>query len=482
MNSDSVQSVSQLTESIKFTLNDEFVDVLVSGEVSGLSRPQSGHIYMTLKDANAQLSTVIWRSNAAQLRFQPQEGMQVLCGGFIDVYAQRGTYQLIARTLQPLGQGELQLAFRKLHDKLKREGLFAEELKQPIPTYPKRVAVITSPTGAAIHDFLQVATRRWPFLDILVVPVQVQGPDAAGQIARALRTCSRKNFRFRPEVIVVTRGGGSIEDLWAFNEEVVVRAIHKCPVPVISAVGHEVDVSLSDLAADVRALTPSEAGEKLAPDAQEVIGALNSCSIRLCRQVERVWTQSHERLESVANRPVLRQPLELVRRLELQVDSAESKLHQIAKRRFELARQQLAHSSEILQLSLKNAIPAARLQLAKIAGSASFGRPLESIEKRRDLVGAMEGRLKIAIERKLELARRELELDESKLRAFNPESVLKRGYSLTVNEDGSPLVDCNDAKAGDTIRTWLANGSVASRVESSDPDATLIRDGQENEN
>ena len=481
MNADPVQTVSQLTESIKYTLNDEFVDVVVSGEISGLSRPQSGHIYLTLKDAHAQLSTVVWRSTAARLRFEPQDGMQVICQGQIDVYAQRGTYQLIARAIQPIGQGALQLAFRQLHDRLKAEGLFDDAHKKELPKYPRRVVVITSPTGAAVHDFLQVATRRWPFLDILIVPVQVQGEGAASQVARAIKRCGRRNFKFSPEVIIVTRGGGSLEDLWAFNEEVVVRAIHACPVPVISAVGHEVDVSLSDLVADVRALTPSEAGEKLVPDAREVVDNMNSCATRLGRQMEHALVRSHERLEAIANRPALRKPLTIVRQFALRLDAAEAKLTQISRRKFDLTRQRLKHYSEILQLSLKTTLPTARLRIDQLASKACLRQPLEMIESRNQQLDGLRIRMEEALRRKVESERRALELNESKLLAFNPETVLKRGYSLTVDQNGRPVVNCSSVKTGDTIQTWLAKGKVVSRVESVDSDSLLVEHGEEKE-
>lgn len=481
MNSEAIQSVSQLTDSIKFTLNDEFVDVVVSGEISGLSRPQSGHIYLTLKDAHAQLSTVLWRSHAANLRFDPQDGMQVLCRGYIDVYAQRGTYQLIAQAIQPVGQGELQLAFRKLHARLKQEGLFDDANKQPLPKYPRRVVVITSPTGAAIHDFLQVATRRWPFLDVLIVPVQVQGDKAAGQIARAIKRCGRRDFRFQPEVIIVTRGGGSLEDLWAFNEEVVVRAIHACPVPVISAIGHEVDVSLSDLVADVRALTPSEAGEKLVPDAREVVDTMNSYASRLGRQMEHAMGRAHDQLQALQKRPALRQPLAIVRQFALRLDATEAKLTQLSRRRFDMTRQQLNHYSEILQLSLKSALPTARMRIEQMASSIGLKRPLEMIDSRTQQLDVLKSRLDEAVGRKLESERMTVELNESKLLAFNPKTVLSRGYSLTVDQAGNPVVDCNSLKAGDTIQTWLASGNVVSQVESIDSDSLLVEHGKEKE-
>jgi len=222
--------------------------------ISGITRPQSGHIYLTLKDKHAQINAVIWRSAAERIPFQPEDGQKVICGGYIDIYPQRGTYQLIIQQLQPIGIGAIELAFRQLHAKLQTEGLFDPARKRSLPRLPKRIAVITSPTGAAIRDFMQVLVRRWPNVELLVLPVQVQGTTAADQIAGAFDQISK--MESKPDLVVLTRGGGSKEDLWSFSQEQVCRAVYNCEVPVVSGVGHEIDVSLCDLVADVRALTP----------------------------------------------------------------------------------------------------------------------------------------------------------------------------------------------------------------------------------
>ena len=267
-----ILTVTEVTEQIKELLETSFPNVWIEGEISNFSRPRSGHCYLTLKDDEAQLPAVIWRSTASRLRFDLHDGLEVVCLGHLDVYPPRGRYQLIVREIEPKGIGALELAFRQLRDKLAKEGLFEPGYKKPLPAFSRRIAVVTSATGAAIRDFLEVLRRRWRGADVWIVPVRVQGEGAAEEIAAALEDVNR--LADRPDCIVVTRGGGSLEDLWAFNEEVVVRAIFASKIPVVSAIGHEIDVTLSDLVADVRALTPSEAAELVAPAADELAARL----------------------------------------------------------------------------------------------------------------------------------------------------------------------------------------------------------------
>jgi len=259
-------SVSELTAQIKATLEADFADVAVSGEVSNLSRPRSGHVYLSLKDESSQVRAVIWKSVAQRLAFDLSDGLSVRVWGDLAVYAPRGEYQVTIRRVEPEGVGALELAFRQRFEKLKAEGLFDSGRKRPLPRFPRRIVVVSSPTGAAIRDFLQVTGRRWSATEILIAPARVQGAGAAEEVAGAIALANRVAGA---DLIVLARGGGSLEDLWAFNEEVVARAIAGSRLPVISAIGHEVDVTLADHAADFRALTPSEAGERCVPDARE---------------------------------------------------------------------------------------------------------------------------------------------------------------------------------------------------------------------
>ena len=342
-----VLSVWELTAQIKDLLETSFPTVWVAGEVSNFARPRSGHCYLTLKDDRAQLRAAIWRNTAARLQFDLHDGLEVICRGHIDVYAPRGSYQLIIEQVQPKGLGALELALRQLRERLSREGLFAPQRKRPLPPYVRRIAVVTSPTGAAIRDFLQVLSRRWRGADVLIVPSRVQGEGSGEEIAAAIE---RVNRLAQPvDCLVVTRGGGSLEDLWAFNEEVVVRAIFASRAPVISAVGHEIDVTLSDLVADVRALTPSEAAELVAPDADELAAGLRQYQKRLLTALRTRASASRAWLDALAGHQVFRRPYERVHQLSRRLDETESRAVRAIRSRARLARQRLVAAASQLQ-------------------------------------------------------------------------------------------------------------------------------------
>ncbi len=332
-----VLSVGDLTDQIKGVLEGTFTGVWVAGEISNFSRPQSGHCYLTLKDDRAQVRAVIWRATAARLRFDLEDGLEVICQGDIDVYAPRGSYQLVIRQIEPKGIGALELALRKLRERLAAEGLFAPERKRPLPRFPRRIAFVTSPSGAAIRDFLEVLRRRWRGVHVLVVPTRVQGEGASREIAAAIEAVNRLPVEI--DCLVVGRGGGSLEDLWCFNEEPVVRAIHASRIPVISAVGHEIDVTLSDLVADVRALTPSEAAERVVPSAEEVAAALAVCQRRLTATLRGMATSARARLTNISARRVFRRPFDHIHELLQQLDEISVRSERVIQRRLGDARQ-----------------------------------------------------------------------------------------------------------------------------------------------
>lgn len=318
MSQSNIWSVSELTERVKSTLESSFPKINVQGEVTDLSRPSSGHLYFTLKDARSQIRAIIWRSTAARLPFKIENGQEMICWGDVEVYAARGSYQLVIRKAVPQGLGSLQLAFQQLREKLASEGLFAPEFKQPIPTFPRRVAFVTSPGGAAIRDFLEVAARRSASVQIVLVPAQVQGAGSAESIVRGIAAA----HRLTPSVdaIVVGRGGGSLEDLWCFNEESVVRAIAAASLPIVSAVGHEIDVTLSDLVADRRALTPSEAAELLIPSADDLLENLRALHSRLYRPLANQLHRARAQLASLESRPVFARPHDPLAQMRRRVD------------------------------------------------------------------------------------------------------------------------------------------------------------------
>ncbi|HZZ70995.1 MAG TPA: exodeoxyribonuclease VII large subunit [Pirellulales bacterium] len=303
-----VVTVSQLTAALKEVLEGCFPSVWVAGEISNFSRPQSGHCYLTLKDSDAQIRAVIWRSAAARVRFDLHDGLEVLCRGAIDLYAPRGSYQLVIQEIEPRGIGALELALRKLREKLAAEGLFHSDRKRALPPFPRHVAFVTSPTGAAIRDFLEVARRRWQGVRISVVPVRVQGDGAAAEIAAAIVQVNR--WPQTPDVLVVGRGGGSLEDLWAFNEEIVVRAIHASRIPTVSAVGHEIDVTLADLVADLRAATPTEAAERIVPALEDLLTGLRIHQKRMTVALQKRAATARAALDALSARRVFRKPFE----------------------------------------------------------------------------------------------------------------------------------------------------------------------------
>ena len=338
-----ILSVSQLTLFLKELVEAAFPSVWVSGEISNFSRPQSGHCYLTLKDDQAQMKAVIWRTAASRLRFEPHDGLEVICRGRIDLYPPRGQYQLVIEDIQPRGIGALELALRKLREKLAAEGLFDPARKRPLPAFPRRIAFVTSPTGAAVRDFLQVLERRWRGASVLVIPAKVQGDGAAAEIAAGIATANRLTSSDQAvDVLVVGRGGGSLEDLWAFNEEIVVRAIAASRLPVVSAVGHEIDVTLSDLAADVRALTPSEAAERIVPATDEVQAALAVRRQRLDRALRRRAIDSRRRLEQFAAHRVFRRPFERIFNLGRDLDLLAGRLGRGIGQRAAAAKQLIA--------------------------------------------------------------------------------------------------------------------------------------------
>jgi exodeoxyribonuclease VII large subunit len=331
-----VLTVWDLTAQIKDLLESSFPTVWVAGEISNFTRPQSGHCYLTLKDDRAQLRAAIWKNAAARVRFDLHDGLEVICRGHIDVYAPRGSYQLIIEHVEPRGIGALDLALRQLRERLAKEGLFDPARKRPLPPFVRRIAVVTSPTGAAIHDFLQVLGRRWRGTDVLVVPTRVQGDGAGEEIAAAIAAVNR--LALPVDCLVVTRGGGSLEDLWAFNEEVVVRAIHASRIPVVSAIGHEIDVTLSDLVADVRALTPSEAAELVAPAADELLAGLRQVQKRLAAAVRGCTLSARSRLDAAARHYVFRRPYQQIHDLARRLDELGTRSSRAMRQRLRLAR------------------------------------------------------------------------------------------------------------------------------------------------
>lgn len=334
-------SVSELNARIKGLIESDPVlgSVYVRGELSNYKVYPSGHHYFTLKDAESSLRCVMFRSAASKLRFRPESGMRVTAWGRVAVYPRDGAYQLYCEGLMPEGAGDLQVAYEQLKAKLAAEGLFDPAHKKPIPRYPERIAVITSSAGAAVHDIIRVLRKRWPVAKVVLLPVRVQGVEAPPEIAGALRYANKYRVA---DVIITGRGGGSIEDLWAFNDERVARAIYASELPVISAVGHEPDVTIADFVADLRAATPSNAAELVAPDVSELRDAIRSASARLDQEIDRGLTQRRTALTELASRRVMQSPTGFIDQRRLELDSIRLRLDAAATGRLHRERQEFA--------------------------------------------------------------------------------------------------------------------------------------------
>ena len=347
-----VLTVTQLTRKIRNLLELKIGAVTLEGEISNLRRQNSGHVYFTLKDAGAQVSCVLFRGDAKRVRIDLKDGIEIQLKGEISVYEPRGQYQIIGRSVQAVGQGALQVKFDALKQKLHSEGLFDQDTKLPIPRFPRTICLVTSPTGAAVRDMLNILARRAPWVRVLIWPVRVQGDSAAAEIAHAVTRLGDSAAIGLPPIdtIVVTRGGGSLEDLWPFNEEIVARAIHACPIPIVSAVGHEIDFSISDFTADLRAPTPSAAAELIVPDAGELSARLEALSKALNSQAERALHYWETVLDHTSRSALTREPLRVLAETEQALDYLEMTLRSRAESQLKSYERELREVDHALQL------------------------------------------------------------------------------------------------------------------------------------
>ena len=432
-----IYTVSQVNTLIKVVLEESLPPrLIVRGEISDWKHHTSGHCYFSLKDENAILPCVMWASKFKSVKFSPGDGMAVLATGHIDVYTVGGKYQLYVNKLEPEGVGALQLAFEQMYKRLRAEGLFEDKYKKPLPKYPMRIGILTSESGAAVHDIKDSIFNRWPCARLFLYPVPVQGEGAAEEIATALRDVNRRNEELKLDVLIVGRGGGSLEDLWAFNEEVLARAIFDSKIPVISAVGHEVDTTIADLVADARASTPTKAGVTAVPDMQEVLGRLAGMESRLEGQARAQLKSARQNLETVLASAVFRNPL-------LPVRNAEQRLDELGIRLADLIRDLLAVARAKVQASYE--------QVVKIEPHRLLGR------KTVDLNNLL-NRAKVAVETVVNRRRMELTAQENRLAGLNPKSVLQRGYSITTSKKNGLLVrKPDDIRIGDLLITELTD-------------------------
>jgi exodeoxyribonuclease VII large subunit len=483
-------TVSQVTRLIKRALLDHLPPrLVVVGELSNVSQPSSGHLYFTMKDAGSELRCVMWKSTADRLRFDLEEGMEVLATGDVDVYEPRGQYQFYVRRLEPRGVGELELAFRQLRDKLERQGLFDPDHKKPLPPYPQRIAVVTSPSGAAVRDVIQTIARRFPCVTLLVYPVRVQGDGACDEIAAAVEDLNRQAALLGGiDLMIVGRGGGSLEDLWAFNEEVVARAIYASTIPVISAVGHEVDVTISDLVADVRAATPTAAAELAVPLLAEVIEAIETASKRLRRTVRYVLDLARRDLAVIERSDLFRQPLGVVRRGRQELDETGVRLalalaqrvHALRRRLHECdAALRVIHPQAVLQQRhrelaeiahrLRWVQGAANLRaerrLARAAQALQAASPAHAVARRQDALTYLAEKLLAVMRHRWQQDARDVAGLATRLNASSHKAILNRGFGITrLRRTKRIVTDPKQVKTGDRITTETAGGSFDSRV------------------
>jgi exodeoxyribonuclease VII large subunit len=434
-----IYSVRELTEEIRDLLEGRFDFLWVEGEISNFSAPASGHYYMVLKDEMAQIRAVMFRLQARYLRFIPEDGMKVIAQGRIGVYPPRGEYQIILDYLEPMGVGALALAFEQLKNKLAAQGLFDQEIKKPLPFLPQRVALITSPTGAAIRDFLKVIHRRFANIEITVVPVRVQGDGAANDMVKALDLVNRE---LQVDVIVLTRGGGSLEDLWAFNQEELALAIRRSKLPVVSAVGHEIDLTISDLAADLRAPTPSAAAELLVAEKEALVNRVSDIRDRLISGIG-INLKNHTQRLTVSARG-LKDPRKRLAETWLRLDEIHSWLVRLM---------------DLIVRDGQKRVEAERRAL--LAHS-----PSNIISSMRQGLEFLERSLGRAIRRQLDYKQTSLSLLEKGIGGLSPLSVLRRGYSITRKlPEGNVLKDTSGVQKGDQVEVLLAEGELTCRIE-----------------
>lgn len=435
-----ILKVSELTQQIKYLLEENFPFVWIEGELSNVTRHSSGHVYFTLKDEKAQIRAVMFRSQAQFLPFKPENGIQVVIRGRINVYEPRGEYQILADAMEPLGKGSLQLAFEQIKKKLAAEGLFDASRKKPLPLLPQRIGIITSPTGAAIQDILRIITRRFVNLEILIIPVRVQGAEAPGEIIQALKQVNTLDPAL--DVVIVARGGGSLEDLWAFNDEGVARAIAGCRVPVMSAVGHEVDFTISDFVADVRAATPSAAAEMVVTKKEHLLGQIDVLKARMekaARYSFHAWKSSFK-----LSHQGLADPRKKLVDLVLKNDDITQRLMNVSLQSHKRKQEQWKH----------------------LGGMFLLFSPGEKIKFLGEELSRRNEKFKTLLAWKLERYSDALAKSVAQLDAASPLNILKRGYSITRTWPAKEVVrDAASLAPQQLLNVTLARGEVFCRVE-----------------
>ena len=435
-------TVSELLGLLRSEIESNWANLWVVGEISNLARPASGHLYFSLKDENGRLKSVMFRGFARQLGFQPADGLQVLARGTITLYAPRGDLQISVQFMEPLGDGSLRLRFEQLKARLAAEGLFDKDRKRPLPEFPRRVGLVTSPTGAAVQDVLKVLRRRAPGVEVVIAPCRVQGEQAAGEIAAAVDRLSREGV---VEVVIVTRGGGSLEDLQPFNEEVTARAVARCAVPVISAVGHETDVTICDFAADHRSPTPSAAAETVSARYEDLAGRLEGMRQRLRSALRSRMASAAVQLERHApSRMVGRLRLRILERAQL-VDDLQTRQHD----------------------AVRHALREHGRRLARLEAPLAQHNPGRQLERRRSALSALTRELGVRMALRLQRAGADTHRLRERLGGLSPLAVLERGYAICRRTDSGQTVvrDARQVTTGEQVTVLLHRGELGCRID-----------------
>ena len=435
-----VYSVSELNRSAASVLEQEFSWIWVEGEISNLAQPASGHIYFSLKDANAQVRCAMFKGRNRDLTFKPENGQQVLLRGKVSLYQARGDYQLIVDRMEDAGDGALRRKYEALKEKLRKQGLFDEDSKQATPELPACIGIITSSTGAAIHDVLSVIERRFASIPVKLYAVPVQGEQAAPAICRALKIAADHGVC---DVLLLVRGGGSLEDLWSFNEESVARAIFDCPIPVVSGIGHEVDFTIADFVADIRAATPTAAAETVTPDQETWLQSLAWYQQRLHQLMTEKIQRQNELLNWLARRLAQQHPVAVVQRLSQKLDDLDQRMRYAWRFRFQQSRN--------ITQQLNSRLLAASPELV--------------LNRYQHNLQILSQRLSYRISALLDQQKARLSNCARTLQAISPLQTLERGYSITTDINGKNIVDAKKLSTGDEIQTRLHKGRIISRIE-----------------
>lgn len=436
-----IYSVSDLNRETKNLLANHFANIQVEGEISNLSTPSSGHIYFSLKDPKAQIRCAMFKSQQRRMGFKPENGKLVIISAQVSLYEARGDYQLIVDKMQEAGQGDLQIAFEQLKTKLLNEGLFEQDLKQNLAEIPKHIGIITSPTGAAVHDILSVLKRRFPAIPVLIYPTAVQGEASKFEIVRAIESANQQK---QVDVIILARGGGSLEDLWAFNEECVARAIATSKIPIISGIGHEVDFTIADFVADLRAATPSAAAENAVPDQQTWLSRFKTIELQLQQQIQRRLSQHQQATSWLSKRLQQQHPGQQLQRHAQTLDNLELNLVRAMQSKLRQSKSQLENKNNLLQQH----------------------SPANKIIHYKQQQSYLSNRLNIAIQHQLEtLQRKYLSLVHT-LNAVSPLATLERGYAIVTKPKTSEVISSSQQLSiNELIKTRLAHGEIVSQIK-----------------